>query len=113
MDINRHEQIKRKTRLNLIDAIFGAYDYHPLSAVKMPWQTFGEERYPKSIFVGTDPIAVESVAYAYVQRERRAAGLEVFEPRYLADAERQGIGVFEASDDVTFSKIDYRQFEVS
>jgi Domain of unknown function (DUF362) len=111
VDLNRHPLIQKITRLNIVDSIFGAYDYQPGMEVKKEWKTFGNPKFPLSIFIGQDPVAVESVLYSYLFNERESHGLSTHDPNYLKEANSYNLGVYEINKDLDFKKIRYLQFD--
>jgi uncharacterized protein (DUF362 family) len=83
-------QVKGKHRLTVLDALVVQYhrgpSYHPQWAEK-----FG------GLVFSLDPVAADRVGWALIERFRAAKGLpplaeEGREPRYLATAERMGLG---------------------
>lgn len=113
VDLNRHPLIQKITRLNIVDSIFGAYDYQPGMKVKKEWNTFGSSKFPQSIFMGLDSVAIESVLYSYLINERDSHGLPTKTPNYLQEAEDYNLGVFEISRNNDFEKIRYLQTDAS
>jgi hypothetical protein len=113
VDLNRHPLIQKLTRLNIVDSIFGAYDYKPGTQVKKEWKTFGNLQFPLSIFMGLDAVAVESVLHSYLLNERESHGLATNHPNYLEDAQSYNLGVFENTRDLDFKKIRYLQYDES
>jgi hypothetical protein len=112
VDINRHWYLKSISRLHIIDNIFGAYNYIPLTPVKKKWQTFGKDGVPNSIFMGFDPVALESVLYDYLKKERDAHNLSTNDPIWIEDAANHNLGIFESSDELKYSKFDYIQMDL-
>lgn len=86
VDINLNAHIRDKTRLILCDALFGVYHRGELSG-KRRWRTFPPQNgTPNSIFLATDPVAIESVMCDYIQAEREFHGYKMFSGNYLHDA---------------------------
>lgn len=113
VDLNRHPLIQKMTRLHIVDAIFGAYEYQPKTKVKREWKTFSDPKFPVSIFMGQDPVATESVLYSYLLSEREVRGLPTKHPDYLEDAQNYHLGVCELTSDLNFRKIRYHQVDGS
>lgn len=113
VDLNRNPFLHSITRLHVVDAIFGAYDYQPLTPVKKPWKTLGTDGFPKSIFVGQDPVAIESVLHDHLVTERKVNNLPISEPDYLKDAAKHNVGIFESNPNMEYFRIDYRQLELT
>ncbi len=110
-DINRNRHIKDKTRIIIADGIFGVFDRGEGSG-KKPWRTL-QDRFPESIFISRDPVAIDSVMARFVARERKARNLPVLPHEYLQDAAASGLGIFESPlDHGDFSRIQYRELHV-
>ncbi len=92
-DVNSHPAIRRKTRLNVCDAV--RVQVHGGPGYKPRWTTeFG------GILVSTDPVALDTVCLEETDRLRKSAGLRTFReegryPGYLAAASALGLGVSE------------------
>ena len=98
VDINRQAHIVNKTRLNVVDFLFGSYDYKTPShkkEVKKKWKTFPFGEVPNSLLLSLDPVATESVMRCFIATERVASGLSMPEDAHLKDAMSLGLGVYE------------------
>ena len=98
VDISKHPYIKEKTRLNVVDFLFGSYDYKTPShnkEVKKKWLTFPDGVTPNRIIISDDPIAVESVVFYFMAKERRQHHLPEPHDLHLHDAMGMGLGVHE------------------
>jgi uncharacterized Fe-S center protein len=92
-DVNSHPAIRKKTRLNVCDAL--RVQVHAGPGYKPKWT-----REFNGILVSTDPVALDAVGLEETDRMRRAAGLRTFReegryPEYLAAASQLGLGVSE------------------
>lgn len=106
VDLNLNRHIKEKTRLIVADALFGVYDRGEGEG-KRPWKTFNN-RFPESILLSRDPVAIDSVMASMVSRERTSSGLGVLSSEYLEDAMDNGLGVCELNHkNLDFRKIRY------
>ncbi|MFQ5752631.1 MAG: DUF362 domain-containing protein, partial [bacterium] len=88
-DINAHPDIKRKTRLVIMDALFGRLSKK--SRRPQPWQIFGNQT-PNRLFISCDPVALDTVSSGYVREELIRRKEIVLSDHYLALAEKAGIG---------------------
>jgi hypothetical protein len=106
--LNAH--IKDKTVLIVGDALFG----HRTTNAGPPevWNTFGGE-FPNSFFMSTDPVAVDSVMYDFMNAE---SGKPATSQLYLHRAMELGLGTHEHWNNATdkvYSSIDFRKIEMS
>lgn len=115
-DICNTPSIKNKVRINVCEAIFG--NWHNNVWCPRPWKTF-PGRTPNSLFLSTDPVAFDSILLQHIADEVAAQGpgvdLWVREAvnnhHFLHYAtEYHKIGIHEHKP---FSKIDYRQIELT
>jgi hypothetical protein len=121
--INANEHIHGKTRLAIIDGIYGQLYPHSMAEPEDTWSSFGDQP-PALILASTDPVAVDSVANYLLEVEDRAAYGGTGSVYDTADSEgttwiqcvkyaeeEQGIGVYESWDEVQanggFVDIDY------
>ncbi|AMM40191.1 hypothetical protein HS1_000385 [Candidatus Desulfofervidus auxilii] len=98
VDLNRNPHIKNKTRLVVADFLFGSYDYKTAehkTEVKRKWKTFPMGETPNCLLVSKDPVALESVMYFYLIKERKFHGLPIGSDHYLYDAMKFGLGIHE------------------
>ncbi|GAB4345962.1 MAG: hypothetical protein Kow0099_26770 [Candidatus Abyssubacteria bacterium] len=95
VDINMNPHIRTKTRLVMCDALFGQFGRGDTGFVEK-WNTFPTDNgVPNSLFLATDPVALESVLLHLVNREREARGLLIRGHDYLHIAARKGLGIHE------------------
>ena len=77
LDINRNPHIRQKTRLVVVDGLFGVYGRGEFSGIRK-WKTFPcEDGTPNTLFLSRDPFAMESVVCEHVRRERECHGLRI------------------------------------
>lgn len=109
VDINMNPNIREKTRLVLCDALFGQFGRGD-NDFNEKWRTFPSENgVPNSVFVATDPVALESLLVYFVNREREARELQIRSHDYLHLAEQKGLGIHEDFENVEdLQRIDYR-----
>ncbi len=108
-DLNSHPAVIRKTKLCVMDALWGIYNRGP-GGQPMDWLTF-PERTPNSLLVSVDPVAMDSVCFDWIDKERRRQehGFKWHPPHvHLRLAASQGCGVFEQPP---FRVIDYVEVE--
>lgn len=95
-ELNVSPVVRDKTKLVVMDALVGVYDKGP-GGVPMTWETMPDKT-PNSILVGTDPVAVDSVGFDWIQAEREhpAHGFQRH-PRctHLEIAANLGLGIHE------------------
>ena len=109
-DINSHPQIREKTRLVVMDAVFGRLKKKGGPPNK--WLTYGDS-HPQRLFVSRDCVALDSVTSHLIKREMDQRNETYFENDYLKIASDRGIGIFEEPDaQGLFEKIVYRQLEI-
>lgn len=90
-DACAQEPIRSRLRLAVCDALAPQYHGGPASRPAWQWPYGG-------LIVGTDAVAVDSVAAHVLERKRAAAGMKSLAEenrpaRYLASAEARGLGV--------------------
>ncbi len=113
-DLNATPQIRYKTRLIVGDALFGVYNGGPYGWPQQ-WETFPGGPTPNSIFVGLDPVAIESVMIDYLIAEQEYRGITLLSHEYLHDAMRHHhLGVHEHRDDNgEYQHIDYVELDLT
>jgi hypothetical protein len=113
-DLNATPHIRNKTRLLVGDALFGVWDGGPYG-VPMRWDTFPNGPAPNSIFLGTDPVAVESVMVDYLIAEQEYHGVPLLSHDYLHDAmDYHGLGIHEHRDaQGHYQNIDYVELDLT
>lgn len=93
-DIYNTDLVKSKVRLCIVDGLRVLYDGGPTdNPAKVVHNT---------LYVGTDPVALDTVGLDLIEAKRRDAGLDSLEAQgrgcpWLALAERYGLGVHERS----------------
>ncbi len=92
VDINSHEEIRSKTRLVVMDALFARTRQHGGSPEK--WTTLGGGS-PERLFVSRDPVAVDALSRHYLKKEMDARGAVILSDLYLRRAGEAGIGLYE------------------
>jgi len=113
-DLNATPQIRNKTRLIVGDALWGVYTGGPYGWPQQ-WETFPGGPTPNSIFVGQDPVAIESVMIDYLIAEQEYHGIPLLSHYYLHDAmEYYGLGVHEHRDEEgNYHHIDYVEIDLT
>ena len=115
VDINLNKHVIEKTRINIVDALFGAplYGYNSYGRLPTPWQTFPKDKTPNSLIFSSDTVALESIVGDYIVKEQRHHNVESGPHHYLHLAAEAGLGVHEhRKDDGSYEIIDYREIEV-
>ncbi len=109
VDINAHPVIRERTRLVLVDALFGAPLFTRGENGRIPtrWHTLSPHTTPNRLFFSTDPLAIETYAADYILTEQHQAGVNPYSYAYLKDAMNQGLGIHEHRDPTgRYSQID-------
>lgn len=113
-DLSNSPHIRSKLRLNVCDAVFA--NWHDNVWSPRPWKTFPGGT-PNSLFLGTDPVAFDSVLLQHIRDEVVAQGDHA--PAWVREAvdkhdflhyamEFHGLGIHEHGP---FKKIRYREIE--
>lgn len=115
-ELNLHPEIAAKTILTVGDSIFGAFDNNNERSFPTRWVVFSNQS-PKSLFLATDPVAIDCVMGDLINQEFiqngygaiRAASFD-----YLILAAEDGLGVYDRGDPLqnTYSKIELIKREV-
>jgi len=106
VELYMNEHIGGKTVLTVIDCLFGNWEH--LNTPPLPWTTFGDDA-PNSLFLATDPVAVDCVAADFLSFE---LPLVPEADDYLVLASAAGLGVFErAAVSGEYGIIDYVYLE--
>ncbi len=94
VDINRNEHIQHKTAIVIVDGLYGAplFTRDEYGRVPTPWKTLSTGPTPNSLFISSDPVAVESILADYIIHEQERAGYEPYSHQYLHDAMELGLG---------------------
>jgi len=109
-DINAHEEIRSKTRLVVMDALFGRTHQHGGSPER--WSTLGGKS-PNRLFVSKDPVAIDSLSRSFLKREMESRGQTILSDQYLRNAHKRGLGIYEnPGKKGTFKKIRVGELEV-
>ncbi len=109
VDINAHEHIKHKTRLVVMDGLFGRL--HKKDGGPVTWNTFGNS-HPSTLLVSQDPVALDTVAMNIIKRELDARDDFVMPHDYLHKASDRGLGIHEDPESgLDFKKIDFKEIE--
>lgn len=109
VDINNHEQIRSKTRLIVMDALFGRVKKK--GGLPGRWNSFHDNS-PNRLFISRDPVALDSVSYYYINRELESCKEDILTHEYLHIAHTMGLGVHEDIislsnlKQISFSEID-------
>jgi len=115
-DLNNTPSIRNKVRINICEAVFG--NWHNNVWCPRPWITFPGGT-PNSLFLGTDPVAFDSVLLQHISDEVAARGSEVDnwvrqavkDHQFLHYAmEYHRLGIHEHKP---FHQIDYRQLHLT
>jgi len=108
-DINAHREIRAKTRLVVMDGLFGRIaTYGP----PVRWKTFGDGS-PEMLLLSRDPVAVDSVARHYLKREMNTRGKAMLSDKFLRIASSRGLGVYEdPGREGVFRKIEMKEINV-
>ena len=110
VDINADSQIKDKTRLVVLDALFGRLNQY--GGPPEQWNIFGKKS-PNRVIVSKDPVALDTVSCCMLEREFKARGEDLLPHDYLHMAQERGLGVHEDPKDLkTFSKIRFIETEI-
>lgn len=110
-DLCNTPSIRNKVRLNIADALFANWNNNVWSP--RPWITFPEQS-PNSLFLGTDPVAFDSVLLDHIIDEVEARGLKGMRESldhhtfldYAMDHHKLGI-----HEHKPYKRIDYRNIE--
>jgi hypothetical protein len=106
VELYMNEHIGGKTVLTVIDCLYGNWEH--LYSPPRPWTTFGGDA-PNSLFLATDPVAVDCVAADFLTFE---LPLVPEADDYLVLASAAGLGIFErAVASGQYEIIDYRYLE--
>ncbi len=105
VDINAHREIRTKTRLIVMDGLFGRIDR---DGPPVRWKTFGGGT-PAMLLLSRDPVATDSVARHLLAAEMDLHGRAILSDEYLRVAASRGLGTYEAPPEGKgFEKIDRR-----
>ncbi len=103
-EVNLNPHFQSKTRLILMEAIFGRYSGGPWGGPQV-WKT-APGGTPASLMLATDPVAIDSVGVDMLLAELEAQGLEPCQHATQHAAETLGLGVHDhASGDAGYEKL--------
>lgn len=100
-----HPLVTSRVRLHIVDAFKVMYDKGPLDKDPNTRIPYG------AVYVGTDPVALDTVGWNVIEEERKKRGLKSLkeakrEPRYIQTASELGLGVTD------FNAIRLKSYEV-
>ena len=109
-DVNAHEQIRTKTRLIVMDALFGRLNKYGGGPDR--WNIFGRAN-PNRLIVSQDPVALDSVSRAIIKDELISRGEKIHSHEYLQIANDAGLGVYEEPDSTgRYKDIKYKEIAI-
>ena len=108
VDLYKSAHIGGKTVLIVGDGLFSAHFYH---IPPQNWTTFGN-KLPNSVFLSTDPVAIDCIMHDFVAAEMTDLTSHVSD--YLRLAASAGLGVYEHGNPwgSGYSQIDYTKIEL-
>ena len=110
VDLNSHPEIRAKTRLIVMDGLFGR-----LAKKGGPperWKAFGGAA-PNTLLVSLDPVALDTVALSLLGLEASARGEVLLPHEYLHIAHEKGLGVHEdTGSNGEFRRIDMKVIKI-
>lgn len=112
VDIYRNDHIRLKTRITIVDGLFGAGNFSKegYGRVPIPWKTLSTGSTPNSFFFSFDPIALESVLADYIIQEQEANGYKPYSHQYLHNAMDIGMGIHEhRGANGKYKQIEYKE----
>lgn len=110
VDINSHEQIRSKTRLIVMDALYGRINKKGGSIER--WNIF-KNKSPNRLFLSRDPVALDSVSLKFLDEELKSRGDSIYSHDYLHIAHERGLGVHEdALRGMNFKQIEFHEIEI-
>jgi uncharacterized protein (DUF362 family) len=109
-DINSHDQIRKKTRLIVMDALYGRLKKK--GGPPDRWNTFRNGS-PNRLFISRDPVALDSVSYHFIKKEMESHDKDILSHDYLHIAQDHGLGIHEDTDSTgRFKKINFKEIEI-
>lgn len=101
VDVCQHPMVRKKTVLHILDALNGLWDKGPNTRPDYIWQY-------KSIFVGTDPVAIDRIGCEVIENKRKEMGAPPIGNRalHIAECSKAGLGVND------LSKIQHRKITI-
>lgn len=109
-DIYLNTNVRNKTVLIVGDGFFCSR--RETAGTPEPWNTFGG-KFPNSLFLSTDPVAIDSVMFDFLNAEVPRADQSQL---YLHRAMELGLGTHEhwnSAADKTYSNIDFRKVDLT
>ena len=109
-DINNHPHLKQKTRLIVMDGLFGRVKKK--GGPPDTWMIYNNEN-PNRLFLSMDPVALDSVTAYFIKKEIQARNDKYFADDYLKISSEENIGTYEMPDDSgEFKSIDFRHYDI-
>ena len=108
-DINNHPVIRNRTRLVVMDALFGRVKKKGGSPDK--WTIFNNNN-PHRLFLSKDPVALDSVTSYFIKEELKKRNEELLSDKYLEIASHRGIGVHERPVNARYKLIDFKHIDI-
>ncbi len=95
-DVCAMPEIKKKVVLHIVDGIEGCFDNGPLP------RDMGSLFTPKTLWIGTDPVALDTIATKIIVAKRKEAGLMPLPavgrpPSHINAAAKKGLGIDDPS----------------
>ena len=90
-DINSNRQLVEKTRLIVMDALFGRHSKKGGAPEK--WMIFNKNS-PNRLFFSKDSVAIDSVTSSLVKEELNLSGEKPLSDEYLRLSQEAGVGNF-------------------
>lgn len=101
-DINAHPALKEKTRLVVMDALFGRM--RKRGGPPERWTTF-DGRGPEYLLLSQNGVSLDSVALHLLKKEARARNEELLPDDFLRIAHQKGLGFYEDPGQNGFKRI--------
>ncbi len=109
-DINAHPVIKEKTRLIVMDALFGRLKKKGGPPDK--WKIYNNDN-PNRLFLSTDPVALDAVSAFFIKKEMEERKDTYLSDDYLKIASDRKIGIYEMpGESGKFESIDFRDYDL-
>ena len=109
-DINEHAQLREKTRLIVMDALFGRIKKK--GGYPDKWKIF-DNNDPNRLFLSCDPVALDSVTSFFIKKELSVRNEDYYSDDYLRMASDKNIGIYEIPEmSEDFSKINFRHYDL-
>jgi len=109
-DINSHPQLREKTRLVVMDGLFGRIKKK--GGPPDRWIIYNNEN-PNRLFLSMNPVALDSVTAYCIKKEIQARNGKYFADDYLRISSERRIGTYEMPDESgEFKSIDFRHYDI-